>query len=200
VFFLLGVAGVAADEKNKLPNEARAILERAEQFELLSLEPKKDDKAPKDAFHGWKVLGRTAVKDAESRKKLVAALLKGVEDASEKDAARCFIPRHGIRATHAGKTADFVICFECSYVEVLVGGKKLEGAFVKPSPQPTFDKVLRDAKIPLSKKPTVKRKKIKLGRGGDRKSKDYLLATHGGKREGTRYTGPPGAFWSASAG
>src|SRR5205814_561732 len=60
--------------ENKLPAEVQAILDKADKFELLSLDPTPEEQEPKDAFHGYKVLGRTALKDADVRKKIVAAL------------------------------------------------------------------------------------------------------------------------------
>src|SRR5262245_10421401 len=77
-----GISANSADKGkgNKIPAEARAILEKAEQIELLSIDPERPKEKPKDDFHGWKVLGRTVVKDAEVRKKLLAAFQKGVEE------------------------------------------------------------------------------------------------------------------------
>jgi hypothetical protein len=145
--FAVGPAARAEDKANKIPDDLRAVLEKADQFELLSLNPEEPKEKPKDGFHGWQVLGKTTVKDAETRKKLVAALGKGVKE-NDGTVARCFNPRHGIRVTHDGKTADFVICFECFQVKAFAGDK-LQGFLVTNSPQPTFDTVLKEAKVPL---------------------------------------------------
>ena len=119
---MVGCTGKSADSKipepdSKIPERPRAALEKADQFELLSIDPDRQQEKPKDDFHGWKVLGRTQIKDADTRKKLVAALQKGVGE-NDGTVANCFNPRHGIRATHEGKTMDFVICFECLQVQV----------------------------------------------------------------------------------
>jgi hypothetical protein len=157
ISLLAGVSAGSADKgkDNKIPDEARAILEKAEQIELLSLDPARGEEKPKDDFHGFKVLGKTVVKDAEVRKKLIAAFEKGVAE-NKGEAALCFNPRHGIRASHDGKTADFVICFECFHGHVHVGEKKLEGFLTTDSPEAAFDKVLKDAKVPLAEKPKKK--------------------------------------------
>jgi hypothetical protein len=148
------VSARAAD--NKLPAAAQAILDKAEQFELLSLNPTPLDKdavkKEKDAFRGYKVLGRTTVKDADTRKALLAALGKGIAEAPDR-AAFCFSPRHGIRATHDGKTVDLVICFECFATLVYAGDKGDQGPRVTGAPQEAFDKVLTAAKVPLPPKP-----------------------------------------------
>jgi hypothetical protein len=137
---------------NPIPEAAAAALARAETLELLSLSPERPREKPPDDFHGWKVLGRAAVKDRETCKGLVAALRRGAEE-SEGVAAACFNPRHGLRVTHDGKAVDFVICFECLQVQVFEGNRSLKGFLISDSPQPPFDKVLRDAGVPLAAKP-----------------------------------------------
>jgi hypothetical protein len=150
----LSIAGpltIAAEEPNKIPSDLQTALEKAEQFELLSISPDRLKEKPADAFHGWKVLGKTTVKDAV-RQKLVTDFKKGVE-ANKGIVAACFNPRHGIRVTHGGKTADFVICFECYQVQAYVGDKPVGGFLITDLPQETFNIVLKEAKIPLSEKP-----------------------------------------------
>jgi hypothetical protein len=149
---LLGLAcGLAVSAPDTIPEAPRVALEKAGQIELYSLDPSRSDEKPKDDFHGWKVLGKTTVKSADTLKTLVAALKKGVAE-NEGIVAGCFNPRHGIRVTHDGKTVDFVICFECYQVAVYVDGKREKGFLVTRSPQPAFDKVLKDVGVPLAKK------------------------------------------------
>src|SRR5262249_42133996 len=129
----------------------RAILDKAQQYELISLDPSREgDDKDKDKFHGWKVLGQTAFKDADLRKKVLDALVKGIQE-NDGIAAACFNPRHGLRAVHDGKTVDLVICFECLQVQVFVDGKK-SGVLTSESPQPLLDMILKDAKVPLAPK------------------------------------------------
>jgi hypothetical protein len=138
---------VAAQGENKLPAAVREALEKAEGMTLLSLDP--DEKAGVDApvqFHGWKVLGKTEVKDKAARAKLVAALVEG---ASKKglEPAKCFNPRHGLHLTYKGKSVDLVICFECA--QVRVHGAGADRFLIARSPQPALDKILKDAGVPL---------------------------------------------------
>ena len=123
-------------------------LEKADEFVLYSLDPRRQAEEPKDGFHGWLVLGRTQITDAGARKKLVAALEQGVRE-HDGSIAHCFNPRHGIRATRAGKSVDLVICFECFQVEVFTAGQPDKGFLVSASPQQVFDEALRQADIPL---------------------------------------------------
>ncbi|HKA06571.1 MAG TPA: hypothetical protein VKD71_04890 [Gemmataceae bacterium] len=146
--FVALAAGSHANAENKISDDLKTILEKADKFELLSLNPEYLKEKPADGFHGWGVLGRTTVKDADVQKTLLAALEKGVEE-NKGEVARCFNPRHGIRVTHGDKTADFVICFECYQVKAFVGEEGKKDFLVTRSPQPAFDKVLTDAKVPL---------------------------------------------------
>jgi hypothetical protein len=144
----LGATAVGGAD-NKLPEEARTVLEKAETLELLSLDPVPPKEKPADGFHGYKVLGKTTVK-GDVRKELVGAFLKGME--GDIQPAKCFDPRHGIRATHDGKTFEVVICFECAQFKVYMGADgEGKGLLIGKGPEPAFDKVLRDAGIPKAK-------------------------------------------------
>jgi hypothetical protein len=142
-------AGEREEKENKIPDAVKAVLDKADSFELLSLEPS-ERKEAKGGFHGWKVLGKTEVKDADTRKDLVAALEKGVAE-NKGEVAKCFEPRHGIRATRDKKTVELVICFECLQVRGYVDNsdKNTDGFLTSKSPQPAFDKVLKGADVPL---------------------------------------------------
>jgi hypothetical protein len=55
---------------------------------------------------------------------------------------------------HEGKTVDVLICFECYWVYVYLDDKEepADRIAITRDAQPLFDKVLRDAGIPLAKK------------------------------------------------
>jgi hypothetical protein len=144
-----------ASRENKIPDQAREILEKATQFELLSIGSGPYTKNPPEDFHGWNVIGKTTVNDADARKQLVAAMEKGVEE-NKGDSMKCFDPRHGARVTHNGMTADFVICFQCFQAIVYVAGGKEQRFLITDSPAPVFNRTLRDAKIPLAREPGKK--------------------------------------------
>lgn len=136
---------------NRLPAAVEQLLDKAETFELVSLDPDNRGKGvvAKDGFQGWKVLGKTSVKD-EERKRLTAALRLSVED-NFGIAAACFIPRHGIRLKGDGKTVDLVICFECLSAQVFVDGKRGKGFLTTNEPRAAFDAVLKTAGVKLPK-------------------------------------------------
>lgn len=160
VALLLALAPVRAEDRNAFPKEVRTVLEKATALELYSLDPTRE--AKKDAFHRWKILGSTTVKQGEARNQLVAALVKGVEENQELS-ANCFQPRHGLRATYEGTTVDLVICFQCHQIEVHIGKGKDGGEkefkeldrhiLVSKSPEPTLDSILKEAGVMLADKP-----------------------------------------------
>ncbi|MCZ7648892.1 MAG: hypothetical protein M5U26_27155 [Planctomycetota bacterium] len=159
-----------AEDGNRMPELAQTVLEKAETFILYSLDPaaSRGEEKPKDAFHGYAVLGQTEVKDADARAKLVEAFKKGVKE-NQGEVAMCFEPRHGIRVKKGETTVDFVICFECLQVHCYGGGKlpagegrperadaggeERAGFLVAASPQPAFDAALKAAGIKLAAKP-----------------------------------------------
>ena len=97
------------------------------------------------------MLGKTTLKGAEART-LVEAFDGGVRE-FQGGPARCFSPRHGIRAVHDGKTADFIICFECAQVRVNVDGKEAQGFLISDSPATVFNALLTKAGVALPKPP-----------------------------------------------
>jgi hypothetical protein len=148
VMFALASAGSAQDKKdvNKLPDVVRTALEKAGELEVYSLN---GETSEKDGWHGSKILGKTTVKK-EDTTKLAAALAKGVTEGDR--GARCFIPRHGIRATYDGKTYDLVICFECGWVYLYIDkSDKPHVLMISTAPNKAIDKILTDAKVPLAK-------------------------------------------------
>lgn len=160
-FLAIVPALTACGADNKIPADVLTALEKADSFELYSLDPSREpagsdeeaaaSKADPNKFQGWKILGSTTVKAAGDRTKVVTALKKGVAE-NDGMVAACFIPRHGIRVQHGGKVFDVVICFQCMSANTFVDDKPTAGFLVTGSPQPAFDAVLTAAKVPLPKK------------------------------------------------
>lgn len=137
---------------NKIPDVARELLDKADEFTLYSLDPVFSKEKPKDDFHSWKVIGQMAIKDVETRKKVVASFDAAAAE-YEGGALKCFNPRHGIRVKRDGKVVDIVICFECKQFQMHVGDAKDEdakGFLITSTPEPFFSKLLRDAGIRIA--------------------------------------------------
>jgi hypothetical protein len=147
VVTLCSTRHATADEAD----DAWAALEKAQQFDLYSLDPDSGDNV-KDGFHGWKSLGKTTVKDAQLRKKLITEVGDAIDNARA-SAKKCFDPRHAIRVTAGLKTYDFLICFECSYVYVYADSKRVAVWNTTDRSKEVLDKVLKDGKVPLPKSP-----------------------------------------------
>jgi hypothetical protein len=150
-----GIAGCSGDKTNKLPSAAKSIFEKAEEIELISLDPghpERGERPPKGDYFGWKELGRTTLEDAETRRRVVSAVEKGFAEGGR--AASCFDPRHAIHASYKGKTVDILICFRCSQVLVYLNDERQDPFLeISVSPQPVLDKILADANVPLAPKP-----------------------------------------------
>src|SRR5262249_32971335 len=129
-----------------------ASLDAPEQLTLYSIDGRdfKPGQEPKaeEKFHDYPVLGKVEIKDAAKLQEIAAALQKGLAR-SDGTMAKCFWPRHGIRAVKNGRTVDYVICFECLQLEVYEGSSRN----VKPvtsEPEGVFNKHLEEAGIPLA--------------------------------------------------
>jgi hypothetical protein len=137
----------AAD--NKLPDKAQMVLDKATSIEIYSLEPEKENDPNKDKFRGWRSLGKTTV-EGDKKKEVFEVLTKSI--AANAPGARCFIPRHGLRATNDNVTVEIVICFECSRIEVYVDKEAKVDLTVDKTPAVLLDKILKDAKIRVTEK------------------------------------------------
>jgi hypothetical protein len=133
--------------RNELPDQAWEILDKAEYFELLSLNPRWERQPPKANFYGYRVLGKAEVTDAGIRKQLLSELKRGVLE-NQGAIAACFNPRHGIHATYKGKQADLVICFEC--LQIQLNGVATGEFLVTDKPKALFDKTLQGLGITLA--------------------------------------------------
>ena len=87
-------------------------------------------------FRGYPVLGQVEVTDPDLRNQLIAALKDGYARRPARS-AKCFWPRHGVRAVEKGKTVEYVICFQCLGFEEFVGDKR-RFERINPDVQPTF--------------------------------------------------------------
>jgi len=125
---------------NQLPASTIMILQQADRFELLSLDPRLPDLADEYASHGYRVLASVPISDPHRRQMLVSALLKGMRENAGTIAA-CFNPRHGIHALYKGKQADLVICFQCLQLQLF--GDSSGEFLISDSPQGVFQASLK---------------------------------------------------------
>src|SRR5690606_3076069 len=102
LFVVTTVAGCDGRGQRDIPAPAHEALAGADEYELLALDPADAANPPPDHFHGWRVLGRTSITDAATRKKLNDALRAGAR-AKDISPMACFDPRHGIRVTRDGR-------------------------------------------------------------------------------------------------
>jgi hypothetical protein len=97
-----------------------------------------------DVFQNYAVLGKLEIDDPEQRAEIVAALQNAVvwHDGM---VASCFQPRHAIAAQENGKKIEVVICFECRSYKL-----DAEDGLISRRAEPLFNRILRDAGIPIA--------------------------------------------------
>lgn len=168
-FFVVAfvVLSSACTPKPQLPPGTKAVLEAANDLELLSLDPMPLERVadseidsepletetaetePVESLHGFRVLGSTQVEDPTLRYNLLTSFEQGFED-HDGSVAACFNPRHALRMTVDEKLHEFVICFECRQVKHYVDGAVTENLLISNSPATTFNEALREAGVPLT--------------------------------------------------
>jgi hypothetical protein len=139
-------------------DRAREILAKADRVELFSFDPtvsepgveEQRQNAKPERFRDWRVLGKVELPAGEARNQVLAvagAVRPG-------NGAKCFDPRHAIRATAGGKVVDLVICYECHWVYVFLD-REDEVVHLTPGgeDQQVLDRILTDAKVPLPPRP-----------------------------------------------
>lgn len=138
---------------DEIPDAVKTALEKAPVFELLSLDPKHPDVDHPSEFFRRKVIGKTVVTRAATRRKLLDALDQGARTPLGAPPA-CFDPRHAIRVKLVDKTYYLTICFECNQVYVIVDDRRIGelGFKTADSPERMFDEVLSAAGVPLAEK------------------------------------------------
>lgn len=133
-------------------SEINAVVANATEVTIYALHPhtqaegKGDEQPAEKSFHSYPILGSASLK-ADDIQTATTALRQGLSEADR--SSDCFWPRHGLRFEHAGRTYDFVICFECHHVYVYRDGERLESLLTDEAPQQTFDDILSKHKVAL---------------------------------------------------
>jgi hypothetical protein len=85
---------------------------------------------------------------------IVYAVNSAIRDASGRQGARCFLPRHVLRITSGGETVDVLLCFECWRYQIIREGDEqpYRRGIVSSEAQPLLDRVLAEAGVPLAPK------------------------------------------------
>ncbi len=90
-----------------LPAKVWKILEKAEKFEVLAEVNQSDENDGLD-FEPNRI---AYISDENTKREIIKALHSDI--AGDLPIA-CYIPHHGLRATHNGKTVEIEICYQCT--------------------------------------------------------------------------------------
>lgn len=100
-----------------------------------------------EKIEDFPLLGKLDITDPKGRQEIIDALNQDV--AEGETIGKCFNPRHAVRAIHGSSQTDYIICFECSSMHVLVDGKRKVYA-IDGAAQELLHKLLREANVPLN--------------------------------------------------
>lgn len=122
--------------RNSLSERVHAVLNHADYFELLTINPNRGSKRrPKgETFHGWPVVGVTVLTDEAAQHELLAALNQGLADWSGSESDCDFEPHYAFRAGHGEHTVDALICFLCGELAVYLDDQEAEWLHLSQRP------------------------------------------------------------------
>ena len=132
------------------PTGAYLAIRDARTVEVFALDPSPVTvKSSAKKFHDWIILGSAEITDSATRNGLVAALVTTGEPGNSPRPEAEFAPRYGLRAILNGKQNDFVLCFQCNQCVWYIDEKEIDWFLFSGSPQPAFERVLREASVKL---------------------------------------------------
>lgn len=137
----------------QIPSNARQCLFQSSEMILYSIDPAHSFEPKKNeiAMQSFKVLGSLPIEDVNTKLAL-ANEIKRVTSVLLPFSAACFNPRHAIRVSNQKESFDFLICFECSIIEVYQGETCIATVSITGYSD-IFNDLLEKANIPLAPKP-----------------------------------------------
>ena len=155
-WFLAGVLAVAAVVLTVVlwPTSYPGLdPDRAERVTLYSIEFREGPEqlsGTGEVVHGFPVLGKVEVTDAEQRRQLFDALKSALAQRNVMQ-YKCFFPRHVLQVEQDGRVIEYVVCFQCRNYEMYVDGNRRyhNTRSIGPDAAPVFNKPLEDANIPI---------------------------------------------------
>lgn len=133
-----------SEEEGRETRELDAsAIRTADQLTILALDPSQMGEIGAEGYyHDWKIVDERPV-PIERAGEIAGALEKAVEEGEEIGLGNaCFNPRHVLRTVNGNDTIDYVICFECSAVEVCRGSRTLSKHLITSSAEPLLDSLL----------------------------------------------------------
>jgi hypothetical protein len=111
-------------------------------------DPNEHRPAAAEYFQKYPVLGKVEITSAKARGEIVRALKRGTEGVDH-GFARCFWPRHALRAEQNGKSVEYVVCFECSWIKVFTDSE-VQDVVTNADAQELLNRRLREAGIAIA--------------------------------------------------
>lgn len=157
------------DEENQLSADVWNVLEHADHYELISVDPEfpqamrnrgatrpveiasmptTEATTRPGTINGFTVLGTLSIIDAKTQGELNDALRQSMKDWPHMVSGCIFQPRHALRVTKGSDTVVILICFHCGDVQASFNGKSQGYLYVNSVTPPIFNDLLKAAKIP----------------------------------------------------
>jgi hypothetical protein len=131
-----------------LPLAAEEALRESTDITLFSLDPEIHDGSGLPRMRGFCVLGQVAIQGS-NRNEVVQAIRQDIAGWEGK-MDLCFYPRHAVRATYNGVSYDFLICYQCSNLQVFDSSDRPPAVIGVSGTGDVFNKILHNAGIAMS--------------------------------------------------
>lgn len=102
-----------------------------------------------ERLHDYPLLGKVVITDPARRREVLRAVDADIRTGHPRQ-AKCFWPRHVVRAVKDGHTVDVVICFECHTYEAYTDGRDRAGGTIGSGSKPLLNRLLTEAGVPLA--------------------------------------------------
>ncbi len=118
-----------------LPEPVKSLLLGAQEMCIFRLSPR---------IGGHTIIGDVTLSEP-TKSLLAAAIIEGIAESD--DIARCFVPRHALRARRGDEVLEMVICFQCDSIRATFGEEKFTFSTSRRA-EPLFDEYFPDSSQP----------------------------------------------------
>ena len=129
------------------PGDLWSLVEAADKMTLYSLDDSPTRSRTAKTFHGYPVLGRVVIDEAEFPK-VIESLRRGIYGKSRP--MRCWEPHHGIRVHSGKKIVDILLCFICEVMQHFSSARSRRHVWgqVGLAPRGILNRLLKKARVP----------------------------------------------------
>ena len=137
-----------AHAQESFPSAAFRPLSDAAQATLYSLGEPYDDRASRESFHAYPILGKIILAGDEAR--IATGAFRDAAAGSRAGLSLCFEPHHGLRITAGRHVYDYLLCYTCRGLEAFEDDKSIALVVNRVGSPETLNALLISHQIAIS--------------------------------------------------